>query len=136
MSTILKALRRLEEEKASAGPRPLREEVAMTSGQAAPPSPRRRWILAVAGSLGLLVLLAGIWSLRPAFGPEAASDVAAEPAATLRPSAPPEPVARTSRQPERVAPARPAPEPARTPLAPRISPSDRGLPEVAFASSR
>jgi hypothetical protein len=129
VSTILKALRRLEEEKASAGSRPLREEVAMASGPAPAPSPRRRWVLAAA-PLCVLFLLAAIWSLWPAGHPDAASDVAAQPVAT--PAAAPEAVARAPRRPERVV--RPAPEPARFPLEPRTSPSDAGLPDIAFAS--
>lgn len=129
MSTILKALRRLEEEKASAGSRPLREEVAMAAGPAPTPPARRRWLLAAA-PLCVLVLSAAIWSLRPAGHPDAASDVAAQPVAT--PAAAPEAVARAPRRPERVI--RPAPEPARFPPEPRTSPRDAGLPDIAFAS--
>ncbi|MGH0029099.1 MAG: hypothetical protein ACQGVC_04880 [Myxococcota bacterium] len=121
MSTILKALRRLEEEKQSGGERPLREQVA--APEAEPPrrggSKRLLWLLGVAW----LVVAAGLaWTQRErlGFAPEPALDVAAEPA-------PPQaPVARAP------SPPRPAPV-QRTAPAP-VEPAEAGLPEEAFAS--
>jgi hypothetical protein len=126
VSTILKALRRLEEQKAASGPRPLREEVA-TAPTAPETAHPRRWLPAAAIALGLgLASAAGVVLLQGDATPGA--DVAAEPAM-------PPPTPRVAVEP----PARARPDPSipageREP-APLIREEARGgLPEEAFAS--
>lgn len=94
MSTILKALRRLEEEKAAGAPRELREEVA-----ALPPSrsrSRSRLWLPGAALAGLLAVAGAWWGLAPRGESEAVAPVArvqepaAQPSETPTPPAAPE----------------------------------------------
>lgn len=93
MSTILKALRRLEEEKAAGAPRELREEVA-----ALPPAfsrSRSRLWLPGAALLGLLGVAGAWWGLAPrsegeAIGPVAQVQERVRPPETPTPPAAPE----------------------------------------------
>ena len=113
MSTILKALRRLEEEKASADSgRDLREQVAARTPM---PPARPGWRAPAAVAAVLLSALAGAGTIWWIFGGDAARE-AAEPAPRIA-EAPP-------------APAAPAPAPATT-FAPDPA---AGPPEDAFAS--
>jgi len=113
LSTILKALRRLEEEKAATEePRPLREQIASTPR--AEHRPRRSGWLAAAGALVLGVATGGalIWWLfgNPTPAPIVAAAVTAVPA-----------------------PQAPAPEPV-VPAPPPSAPAAPGPPDQAFAS--
>ena len=113
MSTILKALRRLEEERAATEePRPLREQIA-TAARGAERPPRRGW-LAAAGALVLGAATGGalIWWL---FGTPAAAPVVAAAVPTPAPQVP---------APAPVIPVPAPPEPAAVP----------GPPDQAFAS--
>lgn len=136
MSTILKALRRLERDKTPTGQRPLREEVAISPASADRPR-RRRLPLAVA----LTVLVAagagyGLWRLGPwqAAPSPAARDVAAEPAAAPAPK-------RAAMKPGWRPRNRPVPAASRSARAAaaahrtEAAATQQGLPDEAFASN-
>ena len=114
MSTILKALRRLEQEKASSG-RPLREQVTGGDGGGGEP-PRRRWPILVGGILAGVAAGLGVLfftTRRDAGAPEASEAAPAE--AQAQAKAPPR-AAQPGRRPaapipakaRRAAPIRPA----------------------------
>jgi hypothetical protein len=130
VSTILKALRRLEEEKRAGGERPLREEVA-AAGAAADASRRPGRLSLLLGGAVVLCLAAVVWSQWP-FGEDAgASDVAAQPTAV---ASLPAPERRPAAAPRTDRPTAPTAVPAR-PAPPRADAQDRaGLPERAFTS--
>ena len=65
MSTILKALRRLEEEKSASGSRPLREEIAKPPFSAGPPPRRGLPVVGLAIGFALLLGFATWWLLPP-----------------------------------------------------------------------
>jgi hypothetical protein len=156
VSTILKALRRLEEQRTQGEGRPLREEVA--AGPRGPESPRRRrrWLGWAAASVVAAVLgVAGGLALWRWTGGETATpmDVAAQPvpAAQHAPDAALAEAVREARaksrvpagRPQRVNPQRAAAPPtaaAAAPPAPVPAPPDprgdqaAGLPDHAFAS--
>jgi hypothetical protein len=91
VSTILKALRRLEEEKAApVGRRPLREEVTRTAGSSG--SRRGAWLLALGGLVGGVAVGVALLTLWP-------RDVAVQPSST--------PLVRAPARPPRVAPPEP-----------------------------
>jgi hypothetical protein len=95
MSTILKALRRLEDQKAGAAPKPLRDEVVLAPARRAPPSGRLlAWSIGIAS---ILAVAAGVGILGPRFEREVASetppDVAAPAPADVVTVAAPEPAA-------------------------------------------
>jgi hypothetical protein len=122
LSTILKALRRLEEEKAAAEePRPLREQIATTP--LAGERPRRRGWLAAAVSLVLGVAAGGslIWWLFAGSSQTVQVQVAAA-APEVAPIAAPAP------------PSAPAVEPAPAPAPPPAHVAVAGPPEQAFHS--
>jgi len=119
MSTILKALRRLEDEKAAQTRASLEEEVL--SGSASEPTGKRRARVVIAAALAVgataAFVLAALWSPRsgepnPTPGPAAAEPFAARPAS--RPGAPEAP---------------PSPTPARRAIAPvAVPPPAYGAP--------
>jgi hypothetical protein len=134
VSTILKALRRLEEQKAAQGPRPIREEVA-GGGDSAEASGRRTWLPTAAIAVGVgLACAAGVvlWLERPSAGTDAA-DVAAKPDPAPAPPRPEPAIA--SPRPERVESFSPPIEVARRRAELEdAAGADAGLPEEAFAS--
>ena len=149
MSTILKALRRLEKEKAP-GDRPLREQVAHHGGDA--PAPRRWPILLGGIGAGVVAGLAVLFLVlsrgeapeqaetaapaAPAATAPAAPPEAAQPAAPvrkgrglLRPILPPGAQAPAAT----IAPAVPAPEVAEPPAGDEVAVIDRGVPPPRVA---
>lgn len=140
MSTILKALRKLEEDNAQRGPRALREEVMAKEGRG---TPRGRWLVfaallavVVAGAIGLAVaLVPGGAPAPPPAAPEPPA-VAARPPAHLPlpplPESPPAPRPRAPLVSERALPSDPrvqvAPRAPRPPLAAQhIEPAARPI---------
>jgi hypothetical protein len=128
MSTILKALRRLEEDRSSQARRPLREEVA-SGGSTASPRRRARWL-----GLALLALLVGggagalaFWSATRDAGPSELS-TAAEPAA------PPTHAQRAARLAADRAEARRQAAERRAEATARTAQAPGGLPAEAFES--
>jgi len=158
MSTILKALRRIEDDKAPPpGARPLREEVAAVPGE---PLARRRWgdgrMLGGVGALGLGLLalaLAGgaLWLSRgqsateaPAPARAAAPERAAPEPRVEAAASPPAGERRAAAPPRRDPAPAPAPAPARreppvaepaSPTAPTAPPAPRPAPEPARPSA-
>lgn len=89
MSTILKALRRLEDKKAEAAQRPLRDEVVISAGRR-----RARSGLGPAIAAGFALAFAGIallWALDPSSEFDAAGEPPAAPAVSAAPEPAPEP---------------------------------------------
>ena len=129
MSTILKALRRLEEEKAAGAPRELREEVA-----ALPPSrsrSRSRLWLPGAALAGLLAVAGAWWGLAPRGESEAVAPVARVQEPAAQPSETPTPPAAPEIPTLPVLPV--------LPILPELRPAPpqgevAGLPSQAFAS--
>jgi hypothetical protein len=131
MSTILKALRRLEEENRAQSQRPLREEVTRSSSSVK--SRRRGWPLLVA-MLGLGVAAGAgafvFWYLGGAPGPAQPTQLAA--AGSSEPDAESSAAAPRSRKPRGARSARRRPSP--LPAAPPSAASERELPAAALAS--
>lgn len=143
MSTILKALRRLEEEKSRDGsPRPLREQVASGPGE----GPRRRWtswlpVLALAVGAGLGASAWWFWpyEFERAQGDDSAAAAVAAPSAALAQTPPPVAAAPAMPAAESVV-AQPSAEPESDPdaqlreMAAQLSDAPQGQPDEAFAS--
>ena len=104
MSTILKALRRLEDKKAAAAERPLRDEVVVSTGRR-----RGRGGLASAIAAGVALAFTGLvllWALDPESDFDAPVPASSEPAVSAAPEpAPPEdPYAETAPSAEALLP--------------------------------
>ena len=94
MSTILKALRRLEDKKADAAQRPLRDEVVVSAGRR-----RARTGLAPAIAAGVALAFAGIallWALDPDSDFDAPAPTAPAVSAAPEPAPPEDPYAETA----------------------------------------
>ena len=139
MSTILKALRRLEQEK-SRTDRPLREQVTGIGGDGAEAGTKRRWPILLGGIGAGVVAGVGVLFLALSRGDSSPPPPATEPAPAVAES-PPQPPRAQPRRRGMIQAIPPAPAPAAAPAAPQapvasddVEVIDRGAPAPRIAA--